>query len=499
MSAQIKLTPQSYEDLRYDQDGDGTFETAVVPTVNVSGGPAHDREPPTITASRSNVQTQVQVTLDAQDAASGVSSLRYSLDGTTFQEYTTPLMVDPVQTPVVYAFADDNVGNRSAPFELRLTNGLVAAYSFDAGSGTTVYDASGTGNHGTFTDATWTSAGKYGGALTIANEPVVVPDSDSLDLASGMTLEAWVSTSGSTDLTIPLIRKLEFNPLNPAAPYSVYRVTIDSDLWEGPTAGIWTMPGDGGGSVYCDPAWHSCYPVGADGWLHVAATYDGADVLLYLNGTLVARSPVTGTLRASAEPLEIDNAVGERIDEVRIYNRVLSQSEIQADMQTPIGANLLPGHIEAEDYRAGGEGVGYHDTTAGNTGGAYRADDVDIQTCTDGSGCYNVGWTAAGEWLAYDLTVTTAGTYVWQARVASPHSGKTLHLEIDGQPSGGTLSVPNTGSYQTWTTIQSAPVTLAAGAHTLRIVFETGSMNLNDLDLVAPSTRLHTARLSTSA
>ena len=42
---------------------------------------------------------------------------------------------------------------------------LVAAYSFDEGTGTTVADASGHGNTGTISNATWTTAGKYGKAL----------------------------------------------------------------------------------------------------------------------------------------------------------------------------------------------------------------------------------------------------------------------------------------------------------------------------------------------
>ena len=59
----------------------------------------------------------------------------------------------------------------------------------------------------------------------------------------------------------------------------------------------------------------------------------------------------------------------------------------------------VPGTIEAEDYDTGGEGVAYHDTTAGNSGGAYRYEDVDIENCSDTGGGYNVGWTAMGEWL----------------------------------------------------------------------------------------------------
>src|SRR3712207_2435008 len=48
--------------------------------------------------------------------------------------------------------------------------------------------------------------------------------------------------------------------------------------------------------------------------------------------------------------------------------------------------------LEAEDYRAGGERIGYHDTTRGNLGRTYRSDDVDIHTCRDGASCYGVGW-----------------------------------------------------------------------------------------------------------
>ncbi len=37
----------------------------------------------------------------------------YSLDGTTFQPYTTPFTIDATKTPILYAFADDNAANRS--------------------------------------------------------------------------------------------------------------------------------------------------------------------------------------------------------------------------------------------------------------------------------------------------------------------------------------------------------------------------------------------------
>lgn len=142
----------------------------------------------------------------------------------------------------------------------------------------------------------------------------------------------------------------------------------------------------------------------------------------------------------------------------------------------------LPGVFQAEDYRSGGEGIGYHDTTGGNTGGVYRADDVDIQATTDSSGGYNIAWVTAGEWLAYDVNVDTADSYTFGVRVASPYSGKRFHIEIDGVNVSGAISVPQTGGWQSWTYVWTGWIPLTAGSHTLRLVAETNSFNINFIE-----------------
>ena len=90
--------------------------------------------------------------------------------------------------------------------------------------------------------------------------------------------------------------------------------------------------------------------------------------------------------------------------------------------------------IQVEDYNLGGQNVGYFDSTPGNTGGKFRTDDVDIQQCTDpatpaGQPCYNIGWTDAGEWLAYDVHVETPGQYTFTIRYATPSNGRNLSIE----------------------------------------------------------------------
>src|SRR3989442_7432700 len=73
--------------------------------------------------------------------------------------------------------------------------GLVGAYGFDDGTGALAADASGNGNNGTLSGATWTLQGKYGGALSFdgTNNLVLVNDATSLRLTRNMTIEAWVN------------------------------------------------------------------------------------------------------------------------------------------------------------------------------------------------------------------------------------------------------------------------------------------------------------------
>ena len=147
------------------------------------------------------------------------------------------------------------------------------------------------------------------------------------------------------------------------------------------------------------------------------------------------------------------------------------------------GALSSPTRIEAEDYITGGQGIGYFDTTSGNTGGAYRSDDVDIQVSRDQGGGFNVGWIRDGEWLIYDLDLAVGGEYNLVARVAS---AKSSPHELTASAEGETAAVSfgATGGWQSWEDVTVGSLNLAAGAQQLRVDFNQGSFNLNYLDLV---------------
>jgi predicted Rdx family selenoprotein len=141
---------------------------------------------------------------------------------------------------------------------------------------------------------------------------------------------------------------------------------------------------------------------------------------------------------------------------------------------SPFGgtAVALPGVIQVENFDDGGAGRAYVDASAGNAGGQYRTTDVDIEKTSDSGGGYDVGWVSAGEWLNYTLNVATAGTYDIDVRVASPSAGGVFHIEVNGVDKTGPMTVPNTGGWQTWSSVRKTSVSLSAGRQVWRLVMD---------------------------
>src|SRR5215510_13770156 len=205
---------------------------------------------------------------------------------------------------------------------LAQTPGLVAAYGFNEGTGNTVADISGNNNTGTLgSGVSWTTQGKFGNALVFnGGSFVTVPNAPSLNLTSGMTLEAWVfPTVNATNWSTALMREQASDLVytlyagSPANRPNVYFNTTTTASGERGIAGPSALA--------------------LNTWSHLAATYNGSTLSLYVNGALVASQAFSGAIVTSTGALRIGgNGVwGEyfqgRIDEVRIYNRALSATE----------------------------------------------------------------------------------------------------------------------------------------------------------------------------
>ncbi|HEX4786868.1 MAG TPA: carbohydrate-binding protein, partial [Actinospica sp.] len=151
-------------------------------------------------------------------------------------------------------------------------------------------------------------------------------------------------------------------------------------------------------------------------------------------------------------------------------------------------AAAVPGTVQAANYDTGGQGVAYNVTSANGSANSYRSDGIDLETTADtqdttaAGGAYDTGWTTAGQWFKYTVNVATAGNYSVAFRLASPYGiADALHIaDSAGTNLSGSIAVPNTGGYETWTTV-TASVTLPAGQQTLTVDQDSNGWNFHYL------------------
>ena len=303
-----------------------------------------DTTPPSVAfsapAPQSTVSGSVTVSASASDDV-GIAGVQFQLDGGALgaERTTAPYVMTWSTTGTangahtLTAVARDAAGNRtSASLDVVVSNtaqapgGLVAAYGFNETSGVQVIDASSQNNTGTLSSATRSTIGKFGGALSFNGTSawVTVPDAPSLELTTGMTLEAWVNPT-----TLTAWRTVILKETTGGLAYSLYAANSASRA-----AGFV--------HIGSDIAVNGTTAMPLNTWTHLAVTYDGATLRMFVNGSEVSSVALTGAAVVSSGALRIGgNSVwGEYfkglIDEVRVYNRALTAAEIQTDMNTPI-------------------------------------------------------------------------------------------------------------------------------------------------------------------
>jgi PKD repeat protein len=257
----------------------------------------------------------------------------------TFGDGATSTAANPSHTYLVasnyvaYLTVSDGTNTaRSINLTINVFNpstGLVAAFGFEEGSGSSISDESGNGNSGTISGATWTNSGRFGKALSFdgIGAKVTINDSASLDLTSGMTLEAWVYPTALGGWRDIIFKAVDIYYLSGSSPQA-------------------SVPATGG--TYASGPLYGTSALPLNTWSHLAATCDGTTLSLYVNGVQTASRPETGSVNISSGAVTIggDATYGQfwdgLIDEVRIYNRALSAGEIQNDMNIPVSSRPAP-------------------------------------------------------------------------------------------------------------------------------------------------------------
>lgn len=174
---------------------------------------------------------------------------------------------------------------------------------------------------------------------------LIVPDSDSLSLTHNFTLEAWVNAS--------------------FADVNIDHTIIAKRRPDGGTAYALSVGGgrarlglnDGAGN---NLAVRSGQELSRSNWYHIAGTYDGAVAKVFVNGIQKSSVNTSMRLQNSSFPVTIgrEDIAGEprsfigKLDEIRVWNRALTQEEIQARINLTLNGNE-PGLVACWNFDDG--------------------------------------------------------------------------------------------------------------------------------------------------
>jgi hypothetical protein len=232
-------------------------------------------------------------------------------------------------------------GASDSPDGPPIPQGVVLAFDFENGNGNAMLDRSGFGNHGQITGVPTFATGKYGNGMQfvdVANVFIQINNSPTMDvIGTALTIAAWIHPQFANGTTTGVVIEKLLKPLGTQTepPFVQYNLETTNSVFAGAIS-------DGSTLKQCffaiDPP---------DMLHHLAFTYDGTSMMGYVDGNLTAgfgancNAPVTA-ITSNPHPIVIGQAGNndERfvgiVDNLRVYNVVLTQAEIQADRDTEV-------------------------------------------------------------------------------------------------------------------------------------------------------------------
>jgi len=201
----------------------------------------------------------------------------------------------------------------------------VGMWLFDEGKGDIATDSSGNKNNGTLKNGPVWENGKFGKALTFdgASNNVEVTDAPSLNPKKAMSMGCWIYITGNAGAHRDIISK------DGESAERQYLIT-SSDV-NNFRAHIWTSDGT---AHYFDGK----TSVALKTWYHIAQTYDGSVLKLYVNGEEDGNISFSGDIIVTAQPVRIAGGANPgagplytpgTIDEVWIFNVALEKGDVQ--------------------------------------------------------------------------------------------------------------------------------------------------------------------------
>ena len=264
-----------------------------------------------------------------------------------------------------------------------LTGNYAAGYAFNESSGTTTADATGHGITGTLVNgATFTTAGKYGNAVALdgINDYVDLGNPAALQLTGSMTVSAWIYATAFPGDDAAVVSRRDS---------SEHGFQLDTTVDTGRRTIGFKLTNSSGGAMIR----YGATTLQTNTWYNIAGVYDAAAQTLhvYLNGQL-DDGQLVGTVTATQQSSSLDVEIGQRpgapgayqfngrIDDVRIADHAITQSQIQTDMATPLVAGdwsytttALPDGSHSFTAKATDNCGQHHDHVCGDGDGQHGA------------------------------------------------------------------------------------------------------------------------------
>ena len=460
---------------------------------------------PVITPNGGSFTNSVSVTMATNTSG---ASIYYTTNGSSPTQASTPYNGPiTVSSSTVFKAKAFKSGYNPSPevsasFTKSTTNigtpGLVAHWKFDEGTGYVAGDVSGNNNTGTLANGpTWVS-GVAGHALLFDGTDDSVDVLSSLNLANIFTLSAWVNPATTfTDFRAILVKNYKYYLYSSVAGYCGNG---------SPLGGFAEITNN----TVCQPG-----PLPINAWTHLALTSDGSKLTLYRNGATVATGSVSETLSPTAGSLQIGaSQYGENfqglIDEVSIYNRALSTTEIQAIYQQAavnlpfdyslsnsgdqsviagssvtdtISTTLVSGVSQAVSFSVSGLPSGATRSFSSTSCSPFCSTLLTITTSgSTPTGNYPITVSATGGGVtrttAFTLSVGTAVALVVATPTITPNGGNfsgSVSVSMQSATSGASIYYTTDGSTPTQSsTLYTAAMTLTSNATVKAAAFKSG-------------------------
>jgi hypothetical protein len=278
-----------------------------------------------------------------QGAEAGTAFNATLSDYTTYYWRVDAETASSTATGDVWTFTTDVVKS--------LETGLEGYWPLDETSGVTAADRSTNSNNGTVTNTTFDAGsvtGQFGNALQFdgSNDYINVPNHSSLNPTGAITVSAWIKAdtwaANSWDASI-----------------------VSKEQWASGSSGYVLRCGDNGKLSFSFSSGGGSFPEALSGsvmstgtWYHVAGTFDGSTIKVYINGSEADSTSYSGSIGVSSYPLNIGRGTyaphrifDGTIDDVGIWDRALDTSEIAYLYNGGTGRAILytlPGDFEPD-------------------------------------------------------------------------------------------------------------------------------------------------------